>query len=250
LPQISHIIGGILDYCRHPRSLTSAPGLVAERFLDRWAYYVNELSLSGESWQLEKVTVNLVEGRADYSINAENFGKPVVVYVLDDERNIVGELEIGRFRDQIDGGIFTNLPSNVSLPAFDVPASRNTITFYSEGGQLKARVVKTPTESGTLVIHYVPSELSLSSLQDQLPFVGSFSNLFKIHTALVCLPDCEWDGMSDDQNERKRNNIEKSLEREFMLLTNQFNEYKSSLFQEQTSTREGWGDENEWYGGW
>jgi hypothetical protein len=246
---VSHIIGGVVDYCRHPSERILPRGLIAERFIDRWAYYVNQLSLTGETWQLQKTTVHVSENRSVYAVNAVSFGKPVVVYVLDDQQNIAGELEIVRFRDQVDG-VFTNLPPGYSLPASAVPASKNGIAFYSEDGQQKARIVTTPISAGALVIYYMPSGNSFESLQDSLSLLDNFANLFKIHTALICMPDCEWTGLNEEQNEAKRNRIEKTLAMEFALLTEQFNEYKASLFQEQTNSREGWGDAEEYgYGG-
>lgn len=243
---LSHVVGGVFDYLRHPTSLLAMPGLVAERFIDRWIYYTNQVALTGEGWQLEKTTLNLTADQSEYSINAENFGKPVVVYVLDDEQKIAGELQIKRFRDQIDDIIHTNLPSTHSLPASEVPVSRNSISFFSEGGQQKARLVTTPTESGTLIIHYVPTGDDVTTLEAGLSLLGNFKPLFKVHTALVCLPDCEWKELSDERNRDRRRDIKESLMMEFELFTAQFNEYKSSLFQEQTASREGWG-EREYY---
>lgn len=243
--QLNHIIGGVLDYCRHPSESDLPRGIIAERFIDRWAYYVNQLSLTGEAWQVEKATIDVVPNQAEYTLNAPYFGKPVVVYVLDDQQQIAGELDIGRFRDQIGNGVVTNVPSNYSLPASEVPAGKNTITFFNESGQLKARLAGTPTTSGTLIVHYTPSSNQFFSLQDGITLLDNFANLFKIHTAIVCLPDCTWKRMSKEDCREKRKDIKESLLMEFELLTIQFTEYKNTLFQEQTAPRRGWGEDYE-----
>lgn len=214
--------------------------------MDRWAYYVNQLGLSGESWRLEKTTISVNAAQSEYALNAVNFGKPVVVYLLDDTRQtIIGELEVVRFQDQVTGS-YSNIPAGYSVPATFNAAARNTITFFTESGQTKARILNTPSDSGTLIVYYVPTGLTLSTLQANLGLLDMFANLFKIHTAIMCLPDCEWTGLSEDQNESKRNRIEKTLLMEFALLTAQFDEYRMLLFREQTSKREGWGDSEEY----
>jgi hypothetical protein len=242
---VGSIVGGVLDYCRHPSEKALPRGLIAERFMDRWAYYVNQMTMTGEAWYLEKTTISINENQSEYPINAASFGKPVVAYILDDSLAIAGELEIVRFRDQVEG-VFTNVPPGYSLPASVVPATRNGISFFTESGQQKLRMVGTPTNSGTLVLHYVPSGNTFASLTDGITLLDNFANLFKIHTAIMCMPDCEWTGYSAAESKEKRQEIKETLVLEFGLLTTQFNEYKNTIFQEQTDSREGFGDSQEY----
>lgn len=237
---INSIIGGVRSYLRFPPESLISDGVIVERIFDKLAYYINQLNLTAENWHLEQWLMDVDPSEEVYSVNQVDWGVPMLIETIDesDPQHQRREIEICRMQD-LDR--FYDGPSTVLNSPVGYPWSAQAMAFYRESGQDKVRVVPTPSVSASYRVWYEPAGISVSALTDVVPFLSNFSNLLKVDTAIVCLPDTE---MDDVKYKRVQSVLTLDLER----FTQQFEMFKQNLFQEQTGKRRGWGDDYDNYG--
>lgn len=200
----------------------------------------NELGNTGRAWTIGSATLNVVSGREDYAINAQNVGKILDITTYDPSNSNWIEQQVP-FYDLNQSTERWQMPLGAAGSVGTIDGGPHTALrvsfFYKDGReQLYARVRPTPQDSATYRISFSIGDWATDASLDDSPLLKQFHSLFTCQIARDALPAAVWD---DDEklNDSKRASLDKALSRRIELYFGQFKMHIASITAPRNSTR-------------
>ncbi len=165
--------------------------LLVDQLLHHHAQLVN----TRNHWAVDKWTLNTSSGVEDYIVAAGNFGRPFLVYTVDDTNpyHVRREVPISLLQDA-DRRYVGPKQTDSALAHTSVE-----VCFYRRQGLgWYVRTVPVPSMSSSYEIWFESNyEYTAPS---EAPGLESFHHLVRVQAAIGALPFCRWRDMSPTQN--------------------------------------------------
>ena len=227
-------IGGIRRHLGYPSERAVSDGLIIETACEKLQYYVNELNLTSQPWRTQKWTLNLQANKAEYIVTADNWGKAFMVETVETDQPPVPWREIP-IRPLTSLSDYNYYHSSASVGGVN---PLTAIAFYFDENGPRCKVTPMPQEALPCLVRYEPEGFDLSSVDNEFPFLNSFSQLFDVDSAMSLIGKCGYD---NDKMKSILGNDDYGLVRDFAFYKKQFEEYKLDISQEDESDARGFG---------
>lgn len=162
------------------------------------------------SWAIESFTLDMDENNDLYQLQAENFGKDVLIETMDDtDPNFVGR-PVRRMSLQSSplGGNEPYITGfDYSHTMLGEKHSAQTMVIYRDSaGNVWVKVLPKPHTAAQYKFWYETAEPNTTALDNFFPILAG-QDLLCLSTALSCLPGAEWAGMTKQECADKRREL-------------------------------------------
>lgn len=218
----------------HPKEQKPSNDLIIAGLIRTEQFMMNRLNGSGRGWSPNTLDLTVEADTAEYLLYTddptnnnlvENWGKSLFVYrELDD--NVIVPVPRTDYNVELDHqglDIIAWPGEGGEYPSF----SGEKVAFYRDStGRPMARFYPVPAEERVYKIVYATGAVDWSAFEwSDVPPLPEWSNYRCIMTAIANVRHCEWDNLTPEQNERKRNEYRRDLADEFALQEPEFNAY-------------------------
>lgn len=237
---IAQNIGAIRRRLGNPLAESPGDSAILQALTDHLMNHQASLVNTRNHWAIDRWRLAVSDGAEDYIVAAGNFGRPFLVYSVDDTDNYHWRREVP-FSLLQDADQRYQGPQKSSSAA---PDSAVQMVFYRRDGLgWYVRPIPIPAASGEYDVWF-ETNYQYTGLSDS-PGLEAFHHLVRIQAALSVLPDCEWDGI------RKRDNPNlwqqeaaaraTALMRDEALFKQQFDTYRAMSSRESVNSKLGYG---------
>lgn len=227
---VREIIAGVYERLRDPDTVSLSVGYAHSMLTGTLQYYLNKLNLSDSNWILKSIDITVTPGESIYTIEAEDFGRAVLVETTNAGSN---ELYMRRYVDIVDKQDLRPMRMepliNTGLTTPYYKHNSFKASFYKDGSTnlMKIQFDPSPMNTATYKIFYEPNDMDKPALADNVVFLNNFSELLKIATAVKCLP-----AIVENTSPVLFKVLDTDLKMELGRLEAQFDTYISSNHQE------------------
>ena len=224
----------------HPSDAT-----VDETLVEQADELVTELNRSGNPWFVPRFRLDVSSGTDTYAIGAlaPDFGTGRFIYTMDDTNPqhrtryipTVGEEELVRFHRGGDPLLITTTQTT------GIKHSAEAMAFTYTDGQWYIKVGPIPNATASYWVLYEPDVMRPSADEDTVFRLRNFENLLTDRGAIVVMEHAEWPGLSEEQNERRRDRLLVSLVNDSERRAELFRRYKHGSFEEGPIKMVPWG---------
>lgn len=246
MPNIEQNLAVIRRRLGQPLSDAPDDGTLLSLLVDQFAHHTTQLSVTRNHWAVNNWTLNTQAGLEEYPITAQNFGRPILLYTVDniDPYHIRREIPFSLLQD-VDRryiGPVTASPIGTNLHTASV------VSFYRKEGQgWFLQLTPIPGNNAQYELWYETNYL-YGSLSDT-PGVEIFQHLVRVQTALAALPLCAWPGIAVDIDmniwSAKLGILRDALLHDEMLYTRTFNSYRAQATRDGVTTKLGYSPESD-----
>lgn len=203
------LIGGVYNYCGMPSEDALSPSIVITVIVDTIQEKRNEMDLTDEGWDLIPYILNVQPQKAEYLIEAPDFGRPFFVETFDqtNPRFRKRRVEHGRYQD---GNLFSN-SVDFTGQYTAVKHSAEVILFRNIGSPSPhAMVQPVPRQACQYQIWTETLVTDEPDLEDTPNFLRNFFPLIKLESAFLCVGYC---GYGDSKVNQIREGLAPKLTR-------------------------------------
>lgn len=231
---------------REPNPQAPSDPQLLNLLIDHIADHQAQLQNTRNHWSIGWTEINVSAGTEDYTISPSDFGRPFLVYTIDDS-------DPYHQRREIPFSMLQDVEQRYQGPQQTQSASLHSaveISFYRSAPSNPtwyARLTPIPGESSTYKIGY-EANYEFGALTDS-PGLSPFHHLIRVETALSGLPLCEWGEISILKNPKawqmQHDALRQSLMFELAGFQKRFDSYKAMSSREGVNQKRGVGWEYE-----
>ncbi|HEY8560509.1 MAG TPA: hypothetical protein VIL74_09040 [Pyrinomonadaceae bacterium] len=222
----------VRDHLDYPLAGRPNPHQIVSELMRQEQFQATRLSNTRRPWAIggAPVSVSTVEGRAEYSITTDGFGKALFVY-RELDSNILLPVPFADYLTEIHDQKYEFWTAPVEGGLSPNYRGDKVAFFRTKDGATKMRVYPVPEESGAVykivyALGYRDSSYDAPTDETLLP---EFSDFRTIQAALFLLPKAEWDGLNRQEASEKRKELALSLQTQVVRYEAEFERYASNV---------------------
>lgn len=230
----------------HPLPASPDDGTLLTMLVDQIAHHTTQLSVTRNHWAVDKWILSTQANMEEYPVTAGNFGRPFLLYTID-------QTDPYHFRREIGFSMLQDIDRRYIGPATATPSSGNQhtavqVSFYRKEGQgWFVRPTPIPANYAQYELWY-ETNYNFGSMGDA-PGLDVFHHLLRVQTALSALPHCEWAGATMADNleawKTKVALLRDSLVHDEMIFQQTFNSYKAQATRDGVTSKLGYAPETD-----
>lgn len=236
---IAQNIGAIRRRLGNPLDNSPSDALILQALTDHLHNHQASLVNTRNHWSVDKFRLAVSDGVEDYVVAAANFGRPFLVYTVDDT-------DAYHWRREVPFTLLQDADQRYQGPVKSGSADEHSaveIAFYRrEGLGWYCRLIPMPAATGEYEIWY-ETNYQYSGLSDA-PGLEAFHHLVRIQAALSVLPDCEWDGIRKREQpqlwQTEAQARAAALMRDEQIFKTQFDNYRAQSSRESVNSKLGY----------
>ncbi len=186
------MVNGVRNYLGYPDYRVLPNHTLLVRLYDEMDHQRNEMNLPNQGWFLTHQQLDVTPGTDEFPVAAIVGGSrfvPILVTTIDpnDPNQIRLEVPIVTVQDMDQYYL-----GPVASPGSASPSIASSFTFFTDQntGQFTAKITPQAVQTQSYDLWFQPDRPTPPGFTGNYPLLESFSNLMKVNTALVCLPDC------------------------------------------------------------
>lgn len=248
MPSIAQNTTGIRRRLGQPLASSPNDQVILQVLIDSLLHQHSQLAATNNHWNVNHFRLQAAQNVEDYLITAPNFGRPFLIYTVDDTDpyHVRYEVPVSLLQDadrRYDGPV-------TAYSSYKHSAAE--ICFYRTDNVWYARLVPVPNNSGDYEIWY--DQTYEYAAPSETPGLEVFHHLVRVQSALSLIPHTEWHGVTLDNPDKwqiKMDAVRDALLHDEIIYQRQFNEYRSQMTREGVSNKlpYGWMTEDDFGAG-
>jgi hypothetical protein len=197
MPTLDEITSNVRTVLGDPQA--QHPGLrqVFKHVLNHTQSLYNHLNNTNKAWATVEIPLQAQANKSDYTINAQNWGRALLVYTEDQSTPGHWERTVPFFNAQNLNLAYDGPRDGANWFGGFLDGSNHTalgIAFLREpsGQVVKARIRPVPQAPATYRIIYAVGPWAESAALDSSPVLAEHHHLIETRAAIACLPDARW----------------------------------------------------------
>lgn len=246
MPSVNENLSAIRLRLKEPNPQAPSSPQLLNLLIDHIADHQAQLQNSRNHWSIGWTQISASQGQEDYAITASDFGRPFLVYTVDESDSFHQRREIpfSMLQDTEQRYLGPQQTQSAS------PWSAVEISFFRQSPSNPAwyaRLTPIPNESCVYKIGY-EANYDFGALADS-PGLSPFHHVIRTQAALSALPLCEWGEITILKNPAAWKTQADALRQALMLdlagFQKHFDSYKAQASREGISQKRGVGCEYE-----
>ena len=239
MPTLDENIAAIRRRLRNPLPDSPSDPQLMQLLIDEVMNQQAELGNTRNHYSVDSTPVTVSAGIEDYDIQGANFGRPFLIYTVDDTDQYHHRREVPILLMQDADRVYDGPQRTYST----YKHTAEVMVFYRQFENWKMRPVPIPGGSGTYQVWF-ETLYEYGSPEDSVGLPG-FQNLLRVRTAISALPFCAWHNMSLLDNPRAWEMQVKALRDSLLLdearFARQFASYRAQASKEGIHSKIPWG---------